>query len=39
MNQKELFDSLFELVDIWTPNADKSQYIGFFQLLKEKYEQ
>lgn len=30
MNQKELFDSLFELVDIWTPDADKSQYIGFF---------
>jgi len=37
MNKEELYDSLFELADTWTPDADKDQYVGFFELLEEKY--
>ena len=34
MTPEILYDALFELVDIWTPEAEKEQYIGFFKLLK-----
>lgn len=37
MSKVDLFDSLFELVDTWTPDADKSEYVGFFELLDQKY--
>ncbi|CAK59329.1 unnamed protein product (macronuclear) [Paramecium tetraurelia] len=38
MTRAELYDSLFELVDTWTPDAEKSEYIGFFELLEQKYK-
>lgn len=30
MTEDDLFNSLFELVDIWTPDAEKEEYLGFF---------
>ena len=36
ISKETLFDSLFELVDIWTPEADKEQYTCFYELLKLK---
>ena len=44
MNKEDLYKSLFELVDIWTPNVDRKEYfnsciiryLGFFELLNEK---
>jgi hypothetical protein len=38
MTKDDLYDSLFELVDIWTPDADKSEYLGFFEIINEKLE-
>ena len=50
MSRDDLFRSLFELVDIWTPNSERSQYfyffyififnryIGFFELMNEKFQ-
>ena len=36
ISKLQLFDSLFELVDIWTPDVCKDQYMVFFELLKMK---
>ena len=36
ISREQLFESLFELVDIWTPDADKDQYSCFLELLKIK---
>lgn len=33
MNKKEVFDSLFELGDIWSPDIDAYQYVVFFEKL------
>jgi hypothetical protein len=35
MNRKEVFDSLFELGDIWTPDIDAYQYVVFFEKLSK----
>ena len=31
-----LFDALFEIADIWTPEVDRDQYMVFFEILKFK---
>ena len=36
ISREQLFESLFELVDIWTPDADKDYYSCFLELLKIK---
>lgn len=33
MEKEELFNSIFELGDVWTPDIDAFQYIAFFQRL------
>ena len=34
LDQKKLFDSLFELADTWCPNVDEHEYKEFFKTLK-----
>ena len=36
MTKQDLYDGLFELIDIWTPGVDKEEYVGFLDLLREK---
>lgn len=36
ITKSQLYDTLFELVDIWTPDIDRDQYCVFFELLKMK---
>ena len=37
ISKADLFESLFELADIWTPTIGIDQYIGFFETLKFKF--
>jgi hypothetical protein len=37
MSKEDIYDSLFELVDIWTPDAEKVEYLGFFEILNERF--
>ena len=34
MTKEMIFDSLFELVDIWCPNVEPNEYKAFFEQLK-----
>lgn len=36
MSRQMLFDGLFELVDIWTPEIEEYQYIAFYHMLIDK---
>ncbi len=33
INRPRLYDSLFELADIWCPNIDAEEYKDFFEYL------
>ncbi|EAS07708.2 hypothetical protein TTHERM_00497620 (macronuclear) [Tetrahymena thermophila SB210] len=33
MTKDDLYDSLFELVDIWVPDIDKDEYVAFFEYI------
>jgi len=33
MEKREMFDSLFELGDVWAPDIDAYQYTAFFEKL------
>jgi len=33
MTRKDIFDSLFEMGDVWTPDVDPYQYVAFFDRL------
>jgi len=36
LDQEDMFESLFELVDIWVPDVDEDNYILFFDTLRKK---
>ena len=36
MSREDLFDSLFELVDVWTQGVDSFEYGSFFDMMKMK---
>ena len=31
MEKKEVYDSLFELGDVWSPDIDAYQYVAFYE--------
>ena len=37
MTKEDIYESLFELADIWTPDAEKEEYLGFFEILNERF--
>lgn len=36
MTKEDLYDSLFEMVDIWTQGVDNFEYGSFFDMMKMK---
>jgi hypothetical protein len=37
IDQKKLFNALFELADVWCPNIDEYEYKAFFETLRFKF--
>jgi len=37
MEKNDLFDSLWELVDTWTPEVDETMYMAFLGTLEMKF--
>ncbi|CAI2381302.1 unnamed protein product [Moneuplotes crassus] len=37
IDEDKLYDSLFELADLWCPNIDAKEYVDFFNALKFKF--
>ena len=36
LNEAQVYDALFELVDTWCPSIDHEEYVEFFQVLDHK---
>ena len=37
IDEEKLYDSLFELADLWWPNIDSKEYVDFFKALKFRF--
>ena len=36
LDEKKMFEAVFELADTWCPNIDEYEYQGFFKALENK---